>query len=114
MPTKRELEIEIESLKRKLKAVTNELSPWTDRHSRSTFIPCGKPDRVYGHAFEDLICNAVSNQYDGTTGWIRIEMDSEYFPHQWILVNVEYSEQDGTMPLAWCPLAEVKRIREND
>ena len=117
MPTKHELELEIESLRRRLTVVANEMSPWVDRHSGSTFIPCGKIERVYGHAFEDSICNAVSNQYDGTTGWIRIEMDIDRFPHLCILVHVDYSEETGTIPGNWCPLAEVKRVYpqlEND
>jgi hypothetical protein len=110
MPTKRELELEIESLKRKLKAVTNELAPWVDRHSGSTFIPCGKMERVYGHAFQDEICSAVCDQYDGIIGWVRIAMDTDRFTHEWIMVFVEYSNETGTMPGNWCPITEVKRV----
>lgn len=108
--TKRELEQVIETLRRQLKSVTNELSPYTDLHSGSTFTPCGKMERVYGHAWQDRICNAVCDQYDGTTGWIRIQMDTDYFPHQWIMVFVEYSKETGTMPGNWCPMAETKRV----
>jgi len=106
MSTKRELEIVIGQLQAKLKAVSNELSEFTERNG-TTYIPCGKVQRVYGHPWEDQICNAVSDQFDGTTGWIRVNIGRYELPHEDILVNVEYSEQSGTMPGGWCPLAKV-------
>jgi hypothetical protein len=65
--------------------------------------------KTYGHAFQDRIIDAACNQYDGTTGWIRVYMDTDRFPHESILLFVEYSEQSGVIPGNWCPLAEKKR-----
>ena len=107
MTTKRELEQLVGQLQSKLKAVSNELSEFSERHNKSvTYIPCGKIQRVYGHAWEEQICNAVCDQYDGTTGWIRIDMSRQEFPHEFLLVEVEYSESSGTMPGSFCPLAK--------
>lgn len=107
MPTKRELEQLVGQLQSKLKSVSNELIEFSEYcNSRVTYIPCGKIQKVYGHAWEEQICNAVCEQYDGTTGWIRIDMSRNDFPHEFLLVQVEYSDACGTMPGSFCPLAK--------
>jgi hypothetical protein len=110
--TKLDLEREIADLKSQMRCMKNELAPFRVDDYKE-YIPCGPVMDVGGHAFEDDIRDQVCNQYDGKTGWIRIEMDARYeHPLKMILVHVTYDEQDGTWASRFCQLA--RRTRKYD
>ena len=110
MATKRELEIEVATLKAKLAAVPNTIAAFSGREwNVREFIPCGKIEPVRSSSFCDDIRDAVSEQYDGRTGWIVVSMNVRRpFPFDFILVEVDYTTADGTICGAFCPLAAMK------
>jgi hypothetical protein len=111
--TKRDLELKVARLESQLKAVRHELGNLNPT-DLVEYIPCGKIEEVFGHPFEDQIRDAVCNQFDGSTGWIRIDFSNYDFPFEHLLCNVSYSDADGTFVSKFCRLAKLTRDYDYD
>ena len=93
---KSQLEQENKTLRELVKKLRND--PRIYRYGfRENYVAIGKPVTLDTRDLRDAIDNAVCNAFDGRTGLQVISVDLDLLPGiTEILVDIDYSEQDGT------------------
>jgi hypothetical protein len=104
--TKADLLRRIAELEARLKAVTNELEPFSTHWAN--YIPCGPMLEVWGHPFEQEIRDQTCDQWCGDidheveyedlgirSGWMIVQMPDN--PLHSICVHITYNDRDGLL-----------------